>query len=166
MSDPNVRDATPADLKRLVAIYNHYVEHTPTTFDDELYTEETRRPWFEGFAPSGPHRLFVAEEFGTPVGWAASREFRPKAAYATTVETSVYLDHAATGRGLGARLYSALFAALGDEDLHRAVAGVTLPNDASVALHERFGFAHIGRFGEVGRKFGRYHDVLWMEKPL
>jgi phosphinothricin acetyltransferase len=84
----------------------------------------------------------------------------------TSVETSIYLAPEATGRGMGTDLYAALFAALAEEDLHRAYAGVTLPNTASVALHRKFGFRSIGVYREVGRKFGKYWDVEWFEKPL
>ena len=100
------------------------------------------------------------------VGYSSSHPFRPKGAYATSVETSVYLDPAWQGRGLGARLYAALFDALASEDVHRAYAGITLPNPASLALHPRFGFEHAGTFRQVGRKHDRYWDVAWYEKSL
>ena len=81
------------------------------------------------------------------------------------METTVYCVQQAVGRGIGSRLYSALFEALRDEDIHRFVAGYTLPNPASAALHERFGFKTVGIFTENGRKFGRYWDVAWSERP-
>jgi phosphinothricin acetyltransferase len=108
----------------------------------------------------------VAEEAGRVVGYACSVRFRPKSAYSTSVETSVYLDPDLKGRGIGARLYATLFDRLRGEDLHRAYAGVTRPNPASVALHLRFGFRSVGIYREVGRKLGRYWDVEWFEKPL
>lgn len=149
-----------------MAIINHYVERTAITFDVEPFTVETRRPWLAQFAETGRHRIFVAERDGRVLGWACSGPFRPKAAYATSVETSVYLAPGEGGRGLGSRLYARLFGALGGEDVHRALAGITLPNDASVRLHERFGFHRVGVFRENGRKLGRYWDVAWYEKPL
>jgi len=79
---------------------------------------------------------------------------------------SVYLDPQAGGQGLGSALYARLFDALKGEDVHRALAGVTLPNDASLALHKRFGFEPVGTYSEVGRKFDRYWDVMWIEKLL
>jgi phosphinothricin acetyltransferase len=82
------------------------------------------------------------------------------------VETSVYLAPDAVGRGAGTRLYEKLFKALEGEDVHRAYAGIALPNPASVGLHERFGFKRAGHFTEQGRKFGRYWDVAWYEKAL
>jgi phosphinothricin acetyltransferase len=161
-----IRRAREDDLAALTALYNHYIERTPITFDVEPYTVERRRAWLAGFAERGRHQLFVAEEGGRVVGWAGTLRFREKRAYDTTVEMTVYLAPDTTGRGLGAALYEALFAAIAGEDVHRAVAGITLPNDASIALHRRFGFTEVGVFREVGRKLGRYWDVLWMERGL
>jgi phosphinothricin acetyltransferase len=164
---PRIRPAAPGDLAALTRIYNHYIERSPATFDLEPYSPEARAAWLEGFAPRGRHRCFVAEaDAAGCVGYASSGRFRPKAAYDPCVETSVYLDAAWTGRGLGAELYAALFDALAGEDVHRAVAGITLPNPASVALHRRFGFREVGVFEEVGRKQGRWWSVLWMQKAL
>jgi phosphinothricin acetyltransferase len=161
-----VRPARAEDLPSLLAIYNHYVVHTAITFDLEPFTLEQRREWFSHYADSGPHRLLVAELGGYAVGWACSSSFRPKGAYRTSVETSVYLAPEHTGRGLGAALYAALFAALAGEDVHRAYAGVTLPNPASLALHRRFGFREAGLHDEVGRKLDRFWSVQWLEKRL
>jgi len=161
-----IRRGGEGDLAALTALYNDYIERTAITFDLEPYTVETRRPWLAGFAERGRHQLFVTEEGGRVLGFACTREFRAKRAYETTVETTIYLAREATGRGLGTALYERLFAAMAGEDVHRAVAGVTLPNDASVALHRHFGFRDVGVFREVGRKHGRYWDVLWLEKDL
>ena len=166
MSVPVIRPAHDGDFAALTELYNHYVRETPVTFDVDPYHVETRRPWLEGFAPEGPHRLFVAEREAVLLGYAGSMRFRPKAAYATSVETTVYLRPESAGQGVGALLYAQLFEALRGEDLHRALAGITLPNPASIRLHERFGFRPIGVFHEVGRKFGRYWDVGWYEKSL
>jgi phosphinothricin acetyltransferase len=166
MSEVLIRRARLEDLNDLTEIYNHYVIHTPITFDIEPYTPETRKPWLEQFAEAGRHQLFVAESLGRVVGYAGTLRFRPKQAYETSVETTIYLRPDHTARGLGARLYTRLFEALVGQDVHRAYAGITQPNDASNALHARFGFRDVGRYGEVGRKLGRYWDVLWMEKKL
>lgn len=162
----DIRPATPADLEALTEIYNHYVRETPATFDIDPLTPEERRGWLDGFEERGPYRLLVATEGGSPQGYAYSHRFRPRRAYDTSVETSIYCRPEATGRGLGSRLYAALFRALEGEDLHRAYAGITLPNPASVALHASFGFQPVGTYREVGRKFGRYWDVAWYEKTL
>jgi phosphinothricin acetyltransferase len=166
MADILLRPAAPGDLPRITEIYNHYVINTPVTFDIAPYTPETRLPWFQQFAVTGRHRLVVAEEGGVVLGYAGTTRFRPKAAYDTTVETTIYCAPEATGKGLGSRLYIALFEAIANEDINRIVAGFTLPNTASQTLHERMGFKPVGVYSEVGRKFGRYWDVAWMERPL
>ena len=166
MNDIVVRAGGRDDLARINEIYNHYVRTSPVTFDLEPISVELRSAWLERYAPAGPHRLFVAEEEGAVLGYADSHQFREKRAYDTTVETTVYCAPEAIGRGIGRRLYAALFDALRDEDLRMALAGITLPNDASVALHERFGFTLSGVMHEVGRKFDRYWDVAWYEKRL
>lgn len=166
MTDVMIRPAAASDLARLTDIYNHYIVHTPITFDTEPFTAEARRPWLAQFAPSGRYRLFVAERDGIVVGYAGTYQFRPRKAYDTTVETTIYLAPDAVGNGVGTRLYTEVFAAIRGEDLRVAIAGITLPNAASVALHERFGFTVSGVMHEVGRKLGRYWDVGWYEKRL
>ena len=161
-----IRAAEPSDLAEVARIYDHYIVHTAITFDLEPFGSEGRRAWFESFDRKGRHRLLVAEVDGAVLRYASSHGFRPKGAYETSVETSVYLDPGATGNGLGRQLYEALFRELATEDVHRAYAGITLPNPASLSLHERMGFEPIGIYGEVGRKHGRYWDVSWHEKRL
>jgi phosphinothricin acetyltransferase len=112
------------------------------------------------------HPIVVAEVDAKVVGWAASGPLRDRAAYETSVETSVYVAQGSTGRGVGTVLYGELLRSLAREDVHRAYALMSLPNDASVALHERFGFARVGFFSEQGRKFGRYWDVACYERYL
>lgn len=166
MADLTIRAASREDLPALTAIYNHYIVNTAITFDIEPYGVEQRVPWFEQFAGSGRYRLFVALEAGTLVGYAGSGPFRPKRAYETSVETTIYCAPHATGRGIGTRLYTVLFDALKGEDVHRALGGITQPNEASMALHRRFGFIEVAYFTENGRKLGRYWDVAWLEKHL
>jgi phosphinothricin acetyltransferase len=160
-----IRPAVRADVPRLTEIYNHYVVNTAVTFDVEPYTIEKRFAWFEQFGSAGRYQILVAQERGVVLGYACTMRFRPKAAYETTVETSIYCATDEIGKGIGTRLYGALFEALRDEDIHRYVAGYTLPNPTSAALHERFGFKRVGIFTEVGRKFGKYWDVAWNERP-
>jgi len=166
MRDTHIRDAVRDDLARLTEIYNHYVVHTPVTFDVEPFHVEQRVPWFEQFSRRGRYRLLVAESEGTILGYAGTTRFRPKAAYETTVETTIYCAPNMEKRGVGTALYTALFKALSGEDIHHILAGYALPNPASAALHERFGFQKVGIFRENGRKFGQYWDVCWIERPL
>ena len=168
-TEVQVRPGVEGDVVALTDIYNHYVRETALTFDTDPFAPEQRLPWLRSHPEDGPHRLLVAQEAGdTPgiLGYATSSPYRPKAAYSTSVEVSVYCAPDTRGRGLGTLLYKALFEALADEDVHRAYAAIAQPNEASVRLHDAFGFRHIGTYAEVGRKFGRYWDVAWYEKPL
>jgi phosphinothricin acetyltransferase len=165
MSDIHIRVASRTDPLRLTEIYNHYVVHTPVTFDVEPHSVERRAAWFDQFSQSGRCRLLVADDGHVVVGYAGTTRFRPKAAYETTVETTVYCAPGTEGRGIGTRLYSALFEAISTADIHRILAGYVLPNSASAALHERFGFKLVGVFSENGRKLDRYWDVAWTERP-
>jgi phosphinothricin acetyltransferase len=162
----NIRPATINDLPRIVGVYNHYVVNTAITFDLDPVTVETRRPWFDQFAAAGRHQLLVAIEDDRLIGYAGTHQFRVKAAYDTTVETTIYCAPGATGQGLGRALYTALFDAIANEDIHTLIAGITLPNEASIALHHRFGFIEAGVMHAVGRKFDRYWDVAWLQRPL
>ena len=164
MDGISIRPAERLDLAQITDIYNYYVLNTPVTFDIEPYTVERREPWFEQFGQTGRHRLIVAEHSGRVVGYAGTTRFRPKAAYDTTVETTIYCAPEAAGKGVGQQLYAELFALLKHEDIHRFVAGYALPNAASEALHRRFGFKEVGVFSENGRKFGKYWDVCWTER--
>jgi len=164
MGEPKIRPASVADCERLTEIYNHYVKHTPLTFDIEEWTPERRRGWIEQHAETGRHQLLVAETDGVVAGYASTGPWRAKQAYEPSVEMSVYLAPESTGMGLGSALYRELFARLAREDVHRALAGITMPNTASIALHECFGFTKVAHFTENGRKHGRFWDVVWMEK--
>jgi phosphinothricin acetyltransferase len=161
-----VRYAVLADLPVLTAIYNHYVVNTPATFDIEPFSVEARRAWFDHYAETGRYRLLVATQDGGVVGYATSSPMRQKKAYDTSIEVTVYLHPEATGGGIGTALYQRLFDDLGGEDLHRGYAAIALPNDASVGLHRKFGFTEMGTMTEVGRKFDKWWDVLWMERSL
>ena len=161
----DIRPGEIGDLGALTGIYNHYVETSHVTFDVTPFAIEQRRTWFDHHALRGPHQLIVAVE-GEIIGYAASGPWRPKAAYDTTVELSVYCSPHATQRGVGRLLCESLLSKLASEDVMRAVGGAALPNPASVALLARLGFRSVGVFTQVGRKFGRYWDVQWFERSL
>ncbi len=163
---PTIRPARASDATRLAEIYNPYVLETAITFEVEPVDEANRRAWIAEHADTGRWRLLVAEQAGRVVGWANSRRFHERKAYEPTIETGIYLESSAQGRGIGTTLYGALFDALAAEDVHRVIAGIALPNAASVALHRRFGFREVGILSQVGRKFDRWWDVLWMERPF
>jgi phosphinothricin acetyltransferase len=166
VTDITIRGVEPGDLPALLEICNHYVIHTPITFDIEPRTLAQRQEWFSQFALSGRHRCFVAVREGRPVGWVASARYHSRAAYDTSIETSIYLHPAEQGQGIGRRLYITLFDALKNEDIHRAYGGVTQPNEASNRLHQAMGFERVGILREIGRKFGRYWDVAIYLRPM
>ena len=160
-----IRPAETRDLEAIAAIYTHYVEHTVITFDFESPTEKDWRARLEAAAARG-HPWFVAVPGDDVAGYAYAAPFRTKPAYARTVETTVYLDPAQTGRGLGRALYEALLGELAGLDFHLVVAGMTLPNAASQALHRAVGFVPVGTFAQVGYKHGAWHDVEFLQRPL
>lgn len=162
-----VRPASMADLPRITEIHNYYVQNTHIVFDIQPFSPQQRAPWFKDHSDNRRHRILVAENNeGTVVGYTASGSFRTKEAYETTVEVSIACDAGWVKQGVGAQLYQSLFSLLEREDIHRIVAGIAQPNPASNALHERFGFQKVGTFTQVGRKFGKFWDVLWMEKSI
>ena len=167
MPDLTIRDGVLSDLPQLTQIHNYYVVNTHITFDVQPFTPEQRIIWFHEHTAGRRYRLLVAEEPGLGIlGYATTGRHRAKAAYDTTVEVSIACDPKAAGRGIGTKLYDALFQALANEDINRIVAGIAQPNAPSNALHEKFGFKPIGTFTAVGRKFDKYWDVKWMERPL
>jgi len=160
--EPSIRHATEADLERISEIYNHYIVDSHVSFDTEAWPEERRRQWWEHYQRS----VLVAEQDGAVVGTAYAGPYRHKAAYASSVETTVVLDPAATGTGLGTALLGALIELLREQGVHRAYAIIALPNEASVAVHHKLGYREIGTLDEVGFKVGRYWSTLMMELRL
>ena len=146
-----VRLASRDDLPALVRIYNHYVENSYATFDTKPVTVESRTGWFEKFSEIGPHRLLVAYDGDGVVGCASSGPYRDHPAFASTVEVGIYLHPELRARGIGSALYDSLLDNLRSADVHVVLAGIALPNDASVALHRKFGFAQVGVFEEYAR---------------
>ena len=159
-----IRPAGRDDLQRLVEIYNHYVERSVSTFDTTPTSVNDRLAWFEAFSETGPCRLFVASDGDRVLGCASSSPYRSHSAFVKTVEVGIYLDPDFLGQGIGSALYAVLFEALLREDVHVALAGIALPNEASVALHRKFGFTEVGVFHEYAIKNGGYIDSLWMER--
>jgi phosphinothricin acetyltransferase len=160
-----IRHAGPNDAAALAAIYNYYVRETPITFDTGEKSVADRAEWLTHFSAAGRYQCLVAEAGGQAIGWASSHRFRDRAAYDTTVETSIYLAPGRYGQGLGRRLYEALFESIQGQDIHRIYGGVTQPNVASNRLHAALGFRQTGLLPEFGRKFGRYWDVaIWVRE--
>lgn len=165
MTDILVRPARRSDLPRLVEIFNFYVANGHVTFDTEPNTIDGRTGWFENYG-TGRHQLLVAQSGDTVVGCTYSSRYRPQLAFDATVETSIYLDPAARGRGVGTRLYTALLHRLAVQPVHLAVAAVALPNEASLALHRKHGFAAVGTFREYASKRGAWISSTWFQRAM
>ena len=161
-----IRYAKPGDLARLTEIDNHYIVNSHATFFVEPRKPEDRLTWFANYKEHGPYRMIVCEEDGVVQGCAFSSRYRDHFAFDQTVETSVYLAPEVRTKGLGTALYKELFSLIEKEPLHLAVAGIALPNEASVALHRRFGFEDVGVFKEYAIKNGNYISSIWMQKKL
>jgi phosphinothricin acetyltransferase len=162
-----VRAATPDDLPAVAAIYTHYTLRTTTTVNTEVRTPREWRERFEKNVAEGRHHLLVADVDGSIAGFVETQQFRPKPAYDRSLELSVYVAPDRTGHGIGDALYAELFARLrDDETMHRAFAIIALPNEASVAFHERQGFTYRGTLSQAGYKFGGYLDIAYYERAL
>jgi L-amino acid N-acyltransferase YncA len=159
-----VRDADPADLDRIAAIYDEQVRTAVSTFDLEPPPLDQ---WSAKVASTRPGDHFlVAEDEGRVLGFAYSSTYRPRPAYDRTREVSVYLDEAARGRGLGRQLYAELLTRLRADGVHTALAVIAQPNEASEALHRGFGFERVGVLPEVGWKFDRWVDTAFWALSL
>jgi phosphinothricin acetyltransferase len=164
VTEPRFRRATVDDLDDITRIYDRYIVDSHVSFDTEPWSRQRRLDWWEDHQGHPRLVVLVADIDGTVVGAAYSSWYRPKAGYERSVETSVVLDPAVVGDGVGTRLYRALLDELEAAGTHRAYAVVALPNDASVALHHRLGFRDVGTEDECGWKLGRYWSTLTLEK--
>ncbi|PNS08681.1 arsinothricin resistance N-acetyltransferase ArsN1 family B [Solilutibacter silvestris] len=160
-----IRDAVDGDATIIAAIYNAHVRDTIVTFElEDVAAEEMARRIAQVQSLGLP--WLVAQEDGVVIGYAYAGRWKARAAYARTVESSIYLADAACGRGLGKRLYAVLIERLRALGIHAVIGGVSLPNAVSVALHEGLGFTPVGAFREVGWKFGRWIDVGYWQLRL
>ena len=162
----NVRPATRDDLPGIVAIYNDAVANTTASYDYEPRTLEHRRLWFEERERDG-YAVFVAEDAqGRIIGWSALNPYHARKGYRFTAENSVYVAADQRGRGVGLRLMRPLIDAARRQGLHAVIGGIDASNEASIRLHAQLGFEKVGQFKEVGFKFGRWLDVVYMQLLL
>ena len=159
-----IRRAREADLVDINKIYNHYVLHSTCTYQEEIEPIEGRRNWFQQHGKV--HPIIVADTGTQIVGWGSLSPYHKRSAYRRTVENSVYVHHEFHRRGIGSLLLKELIV-LAREAGHRAIiAAIDGDQPASVALHAAFKFHHVGRLKEVGFKFDRWLDVIYMELLL
>lgn len=153
-----IRPAGHADAGEIARIYNHHIRETIVTFEEQEISSQEVAARIEKVASESLPWL-VAEDAGVIVGYAYATKWHGRSAYRYSVESTIYLDHRHTGKGTGTRLYGELLAMLRAKPLHVVIGGIALPNPASIALHERLGFAKVAHFKEVGFKFGKWIDV-------
>ena len=157
-----IRNCTPADAEQICAIYNYFIANTVITFEEEPVTPEVMAGRIDGYTQLFP--WLVCEVAGEIVGYAYATKWRERAAYRRSVEVTVYVKHDSGRMGYGKALYASLLALLEEMDCHLILAGIALPNPASVGLHEFFGFSKAAHFTQVGYKFGEWIDVGYWQK--
>jgi L-amino acid N-acyltransferase YncA len=157
-----VRPALLDDAVEIAYIYNHYIATSHATFEVEpIDGDEMLRKMEDGWDSGYP--FLVADDNGTIVGYAYGQRFRPRVAYSHSVEVSVYIRPGGDDRGIGSLLYEGLFSVIKAGNYHAVIAGISLPNNASIALHEKFGLTKAAHFREVGRKFDQWIDVAYYQ---
>lgn len=160
-----LREVLPAtDLADICEIYNYYVEHTCVTFEEEPVSPAVMLSRIERI--TGAYPWLVYEDAGRVLGYAYAAQWKPRGAFRYTVEASVYLRAGSTGGGLGMKLYQALLERLRAQGIHLVIAGISLPNEASVRLHRKLGFEEAGRWNQAGYKFDRWIDLSYWQLML
>ena len=159
-----LRNATPEDASLICEIYNHYVQHTPITFEETPVSIAEMQSRILKVTETLP--WLVSEEDGKLTGYCYAAKWKERSAYRHSVESTVYLHPAFTGKGKGSELFAALLAELRTREIHCVIGGVALPNPASIALLEKFGLHQVAHFREVGFKFGQWIDVGYWQLVL
>lgn len=160
-----IRDVSDADAEKIVAIYNPYISGTTVSFEEEPVTVDEMRWRMQ--AVHGMHLPWLcAEVNGELVGYAYASRWRERSAYRYTAESTIYLDHDFIGQQIGGSLYAALLDRIRESGMHMVIGVITLPNPASVALHEKMGFIKSAHFSEVGYKFNTWLDVGYWQKQF
>jgi phosphinothricin acetyltransferase len=163
MAAMTIRPVREDDFDALAAITNHYIATTAIHF---AYEPVSAGDLAETWRKHPRHPYLVIEDSGAIAGYAKAGTWRERAAYQWTCEVGLYISDEARGRGLGTTLYARLLDECARAGFRSAIAGITLPNDASVALHARFQFESIGVVRDAGYKLGRWHDVAFYQKLL
>jgi phosphinothricin acetyltransferase len=152
-----IRNVAAADVADITEIYNHYIRETTVTFEEESLSDEEMAVRIHHISLQYPYIVF--EESGRVVGYAYATRWKERSAYRNSAETTVYVHKDSVGRGIGKQLYHQLIELCKQTNLHYLIGGITMPNDASVKLHESLGFKYVGTFKEVGYKFEKWLDV-------
>jgi len=161
-----IRTVSDKDVNLITEIYNYYIAETVITFEEEPVTVEIMLARIAKIKADGLPWLVAEDETGNVIGYAYATKWRERFAYRFSVEVTVYLSATHSGQGIGTELYQALFTALKGRSIHSVIGGITLPNPASIALHEKFGMQQVAHFKEVGFKFGQWLDTGYWQGEL
>jgi len=157
-----VREATKGDGGAICEIYNYYILHSTHTFEEQTISSEEMAKRMFDIQENYPWLVF---EEGTDIaGYAYACKWKGRAAYRLSAEITVYIKNGYIGKQIGSKLYQSLLDQLKDMDLHTVIGGIALPNDHSIAFHEKFGFKKVAHFREVGYKFKKWIDVGYWQK--
>lgn len=160
----HIRHAALKDAEGVLAVYAPYVKDTPITFETEVPGIDEFRSRMSGIMEIYPY--LVVENGGRIVGYAYAHRIGERAAYDWDAEFSIYLEGGHTGRGIGTALSHALLQLLEMQGVRNVFSLIAVPNPASISLHEKLGFRHMGTQERAGYKLGAWHDVEWMQKPI
>ncbi|MFC0877637.1 arsinothricin resistance N-acetyltransferase ArsN1 family B [Saccharicrinis sp. FJH2] len=159
-----IRSVRTSDAEAICTIYNHFVNHTVVTFEEEPVTTVEMENRIKEISMRFPY--IVLELDGAIKGYAYTTDWKTRASYRFSVETTVYLEPGTEGKGYGFALYSHLIDLLKQQNIHAVIGGISLPNAASIRLHEKCGFKYLGKFSDVGYKFNNWVDVGYWELIL
>ena len=159
-----IRPVRITDSQVLADIYNHYISSSSTTFEETPINAELMGERIQKTVKLYPWIVFEVQ--GEIIGYAYATEWKPRSAYRFTAESTVYVKSGQEGKGVGSALYSRLLAELRSLEVHAVIAGITLPNDASISLHEKMGFEKVAHFKQTGFKFNQWRDVGYWELLL
>lgn len=160
-----IREMTESDAASIAEIYNYYIRNSVVSFEEEQISADDIIRRMQKVRSLG-FPWIVAEHQGEIVGYAYATRWNERSAYRFSAEVTVYVSEDWTSRGWGTRLYESLFSKLEKMKIHVVIGGIALPNDASVALHEKFGMTKAAHYKEAGRKFGQWLDVGYWQKIL
>lgn len=161
-----IRAVEIEDADSIVEIYNHYISETIVTFEEDRITSKIILERIAKIQKDNLPWLIAADDSGNVIGYAYASKWRERFSYRFSVEVTVYLSPAHSNKGIGSRLYESLFSELKLNSIHAVIGGITLPNQASVALHEKFGMVKVAHFKEVGYKFNQWLDVGYWQATL
>lgn len=166
-----IRDICPDDNKRILEIYNYYIENTAVTFEITVPSEKEFFERTSGISAKYPYLVMLKN--GNLIGYAYANYLKPREAFKYSVEISIYFDKSCRGKGYGEVLYKELEKRLkfvGITNVYACITHASAPdeyvNDSSIRFHERMGFENVGKFSNCGNKFGRWYDVVWLEKII